>query len=63
MKKVFKIVIFISAISFMSGCACRTCKTYDIVIKKHKTVQKPVQKPVTCVGGSSNVYADEVDNF
>ena len=59
MKKVFNIVVFISAISFMSGCVDRTCKTYDIVIKKHKTVQKPV----TCVGGSSNVYADEVDNF
>ena len=25
MKKVFKIVVFILAISFMSGCACRTC--------------------------------------
>ena len=25
MKKIFNIVVFISAISFMSGCVCRTC--------------------------------------
>ena len=53
MKKIFKIIVFILAISFMSGCACRTCKTYHIVVKKHKP-------EVKC---TPNYDADEVDNF